>query len=133
MKLHRFEAPIRRCDYLPDKKSRMVYAEVDKLSKEEYLELINRRWRRFGYWLFRPECPSCQACQPIRVPVREYKPNRSQRRIIKTNSKLLKLVIGEPRTDEARINLYVDHHQHHSTTRGWRQTDIESALQGILS
>lgn len=133
MKFQRFQAPIRSCDYLPDQKSRMVYAEVDQLSKEEYLMLINQGWRRFGYWLFRPECPSCRACQPIRVPVRSYKPNRIQRRIIKTNSQLLKLTVGEPHTDDKRIQLYVEHHEHHAETRGWRVSDFDSALQSILS
>lgn len=133
MKYQRFEAPVRRCDYLPTQKSRMVFAEVDQLTNQEYLDLINQGWRRFGYWLFRPECPDCRACEPIRVPVREYKPNRNQRRIIKRNGEILRLEIGKPNTDEARINLYVEHHNHHAETRGWRPTNPYSAVQSIMN
>jgi leucyl-tRNA---protein transferase len=133
MKYQRFQTPVRSCDYLPDRKSRMVFAEVDQLTSQEYLDLINQGWRRFGYWLFRPECPACRACEPIRVPVREYKPNRIQRRIIKKNSALLKLVIGQPEVDESRINLYVEHHNHHASTRGWHTTDEGSAVQSIMN
>lgn len=127
--------PLRRCDYLPEQKSKMVYAEiVDEIDSSDYLELINGRWRRFGYYLFRPECPSCNACQPIRVPVRDYKPNRSQRRIIKKNADEIRLVVGEPIIDDARVKLYVDHHQHHASTRGWHpvRESEESIVQSIL-
>lgn len=133
MKARRYEAPPRRCDYLSDQTSRMVFAEVEELTPEEYLQLIHNGWRRFGYWLFRPECPSCRACQPIRVPVREYKPNRSQRRIIKQNSSVIKLVVAEPIIDEARIKLYVEHHEHHKETRGWRETDSDNTASSILN
>ncbi len=110
----------------------MAHAEALELSPEIYLQLINERWRRFGYWLFRPECPDCNACQPIRVPVKEYKPNRIQRRIIKANS-VLRLEVGKPIIDEARINLYVAHHDYHVETRGWHASDEASAVQGIMN
>lgn len=133
MKYRKFIAPLRQCDYLPEQKSQMAYAEVLELTPAEYLSLINQGWRRFGYWLFRPECPSCRACQPIRVPVREYKPNRSQRRIIKENSPLIKLVVGEPLTDETRVNLYLSHHLERAESRNWRPVDLESTLESILN
>lgn len=133
MRLQRFETPLRRCEYLPDRKARMVFAEVESLTSKEYLSLINKRWRRFGYMLFRPECPSCKACQPIRVPVREYRPNRNQRRIIKRNSECLRLEIGAPTIDGERVDLYVDHHDHHAKTRGWRPVDADLAVQSMLS
>ena len=133
MKYQRFVTPPHRCDYLPDKMSCMAFAEVKNLSAQEYLQMINQRWRRFGFWLFRPECPDCKACQPIRVPVTEYKPNRNQRRIIKKNSEIIQIEITGPSVDEARINLFVDHHNHHARTRGWRTTDPEAACQSILN
>jgi leucyl-tRNA---protein transferase len=113
--------------------SRMIFAEVDNLTSRDYLDLINQRWRRFGYWLFRPECPACQSCQPIRIPVHEYEPNRIQRRIIKRNRELVRLETGEPQIDDERIKLYIDHHDHRARTRGWRRTDAGNALQSILN
>ena len=131
MRIRKFEAPPRQCDYLPEQISKMVYAEVDELTPEQYLQLIHSGWRRFGYWLFRPECPSCRACQPIRVPVRDFKANRSQRRIIKQNAGVIKLVVGGPVIDDARIRLYVDHHEHHAETRGWRPSEEGTTVQSI--
>jgi len=133
MRVQKYDTPLRHCNYLPGKTMHMVYGQVEELSSEEYLWLINQRWRRFGYLLFRPECPSCNACEPIRVPVREYKPNRNQRRIIKHNSELLRLEIGRPKIDEEHVRLYVAHHNHHSETRDWQSTDANSALQSILN
>jgi arginyl-tRNA--protein-N-Asp/Glu arginylyltransferase len=132
MKFRKFKTPPRQCEYLPERQAQMAHAEALELSPEIYLQLINERWRRFGYWLFRPECPDCNACQPIRVPVKEYKPNRIQRRIIKANS-VLRLEVGKPIIDEARINLYVAHHDYHVETRGWHASDEASAVQGIMN
>jgi len=131
MRLQRYVAPLRQCDYLPEQESRMVYAEADGLDAANYLALINQGWRRFGYWLFRPECPKCRACQPIRVPVAQYKPNRSQRRIIKENSPIIRLVVDTPSIDESRVNLYFEHHKYRAETRSWRDVDLESTLDSI--
>ncbi len=127
------EEPLRQCSYLPDRLSRMVYAEVSELSPEEYLQLIHQGWRRFGYWLFRPQCPSCRACEPIRIPVREFKPNRIQRRVIKENSSRLKLLVQAPQFDQERIDLYVAHHEYRKETRAWSAVDQRSALNSMMN
>ncbi len=42
-------------------------------------------FRRNGNSIYTMVCPDCRACQTIRLPVKEFKANRSQRRIIKKN------------------------------------------------
>lgn len=46
-------------------------------------------FRRSHHILYRPHCRTCTACQSIRVLTDEFKPTRSQKRILKANSDLI--------------------------------------------
>lgn len=59
-----------------------------KPSLEQYSALIDMGFRRSGSELYRPACESCQACIPVRIPVRRFTANRSQRRTLKKNNDL---------------------------------------------
>ena len=78
--LFHYIAPPSQCGYLPAQTWTMEYDLVQSLTAGEYADLMANGWRRFGRALFRPRCQSCQACQPIRVVVDRFWPNRSQRR-----------------------------------------------------
>ena len=69
-----------QCSYLPDQTSRMIWRLARRLTESRYEQLLERGWRRFGRVLFRPSCPSCTACQGLRVSVNDFQPSRSQRR-----------------------------------------------------
>jgi len=80
---------------------------------------MERGWRHFGHWVFRPVCEECQACQSIRIPVATFRPNRSQRRIIRDNSGSIEPVFREPCMDEEAIELFDRWHQHQTEKKGW--------------
>lgn len=107
------------CSYLPDQTARLEHLEVDRLTVEKYSLALDYRWRRFGTGLFRPRCPSCQACRPIRVDVAAFRPDRSQRRAWKSNAGLVDLDIGEPSATAEKLDLYTRYHAHQEVARGW--------------
>jgi arginine-tRNA-protein transferase len=109
----------------------MEYELVFKLNSEEYRERLSNRWRRFGSTLFRPQCPSCNACEPIRTIVSEFKPNRSQSRVIKANAELTHLEIGPPSITEEKLDLYYRHHQHHAEQKDWPRPDRERIINHL--
>jgi arginine-tRNA-protein transferase len=53
-----------------------------------YAQALLRGYRRAGGHIYRPACPRCRACTPSRVPVAEFKPDRSQRRCGAANADL---------------------------------------------
>src|SRR5262245_32972611 len=91
-----FLSPLSQCEYLPDRIWQLRYELVPHLRPADYMQRLQRGWRRFGWVMFRPECPSCQMCQSLRVPVATFRPNSSQRRAWNRNHAEVNLRIGAP-------------------------------------
>jgi|YNPBryunderm2012_1023409.scaffolds.fasta_scaffold10453_3 arginine-tRNA-protein transferase len=119
---HELSEP-RRCAYLKEQMAVSEELFVEAMSLEEYQELMNSGWRRFGHAVYRPRCPSCDACRALRIPVDRFVPNRAQRRVRSRNEGVVTLEVGEPTVDEERIDLYNRFHAARSRTRQWDGKD----------
>jgi arginyl-tRNA--protein-N-Asp/Glu arginylyltransferase len=88
------------CSYL-NEEARSLFVNPDfKLSAHIYAQLLAQGFRRSGTHVYRPHCPSCSACIPVRLPVTAFTPDRSQHRILIKNSAtqvILKAPVFEPR------------------------------------
>ncbi len=51
-------------------------------------ELLNNGFRRSGDHVYRPQCQNCSECRSLRIPVAQFKVNRSQRRNWRSNHEL---------------------------------------------
>lgn len=115
------------CGYLPDRDWQIRYEIVGQLAPEEYLDRLKAGWRRFGFSLFRPECPSCRKCLSLRVPVTTFQPSRSQRRVLAANDGKVKLIITPPSVSKAKLDLYDRFHRFQHVTKGWPAHGPQSA------
>jgi leucyl-tRNA---protein transferase len=131
--LHKFTTDPHACAYLPGQAATLEYRYVAALEPEEYEDLLNRGYRKFGATLFRAVCGKCQECRPLRVPVDRFRPSRSQARALQRNRNLL-VRIGEPVADAARVELYNRYHQERTRHKGWAPhgTDVEEYESSFL-
>jgi arginine-tRNA-protein transferase len=66
----------------------LIAAPHHMIDAEIYNDLIQLGFRRSGKFSYRPHCEHCNACVPVRLPVDEFAPNRSQRRANKQHKNL---------------------------------------------
>ena len=109
------------CGYLPGRSSRMAFRIVEEGDALDEDRVLEAGWRRFGWFLFRPVCRGCARCVPLRVPVRSFRPSRSQRRVLRRNQDV-SLEVGEPVFDGERLELYERFHEFRRRTRGWPES-----------
>ena len=114
-----FIAPASPCEYLPDRVWQLRYEMVPQLSPADYLQRMHSGWRRSGFVMFRPECPSCRMCQSLRVPAATFRPSESQRRAWKRNQRDVTIRVGPPSLSPDRLDLWTRFHRHGSETKGW--------------
>ncbi|ALS98609.1 arginyltransferase [Lacimicrobium alkaliphilum] len=77
------------CSYLPDKQEQvLLHLNDEPISNQAYARLLENGFRRSGDAIYRPHCPACDACQSLRIAVKDFRPSRNQRRIINKNNDL---------------------------------------------
>ncbi len=93
------------CPYLPGRLSRCEAYFVEQLDGAAYEHLMGRRFRRSGRIVYRTQCRGCSACQPLRVPVADFRPTRSMRRVWRRNADL-RVEIGEPSATVDKFTIF---------------------------
>ena len=73
------------CPYLENRRWVTHTFAVPSLPADIYEEMINSGWRRSGTFFYQNHCPGCDECRPIRVPVEQFTPSKSQRRVLRRN------------------------------------------------
>lgn len=93
------------CSYL-DEEAITLFADPNaKMSQPLYSALSDLGFRRSGEYVYAPRCPACNACLPVRIPVAQFRANRSQRRNSRCNSDL-SVAIKPAEFDQRHFELY---------------------------
>jgi arginine-tRNA-protein transferase len=98
------------CPYFAGRPARLpLRLPVRRLHPDELDERLALGDRRQGPLLYRPDCPDCAACVPLRIDVQRFAFGRSHRRIYARGLRDFDLELGPPMADERRVELYNRH------------------------
>jgi arginyl-tRNA--protein-N-Asp/Glu arginylyltransferase len=59
--------------------------------------------------LYRPSCPTCRACEAIRIDVETFEPSKTQRRVFRRGEDTIETHIGRPTLSADKVALYNRH------------------------
>lgn len=74
------------CGYFADRAARFKNFIALRLDARELETVLASGWRKFGPYYFKPCCPGCRDCIPIRILTQEFVPSKSQRKLLRKNS-----------------------------------------------
>lgn len=98
--------PAHRCSYLPDREAVTLFLDPKtEVSNDVYASLTGVGFRRSGDFIYRPHCGTCHACIPVRIPVKLFEANRTQKRCCERNADLT-VVAAPPRYTPEYYALY---------------------------
>ena len=125
MDVRLYESHHGACPYLPDREWVTHAFAIATMPEGAYELLLEQGWRRSGDTFYRNRCPGCTCCTPIRVPVREFMPSRSQRRATRRNGDV-RVETGPAVYDDDVYALYA------SYVRSRHPSDSEPTPQGFV-
>ncbi|GAB4357673.1 MAG: arginyltransferase [Gammaproteobacteria bacterium] len=112
-RLQLLATPPHSCNYLPNRQAINWFVDPSlSLTPEIYAQLVARGFRRSGEFVYRPACPDCTACVPVRVPVSSFRPRRWAQRNLRENSDLT-VTHHDQGIDQETLELY----RHYQKTR----------------
>jgi arginine-tRNA-protein transferase len=120
--------PEHACPYLPERvaEDRAIWAS--SMPPGLYQRFMDAGFRRSGRLVYQPVCRGCRACLSIRVPVLQFRPNKSQRRCERRNSDL-RVTRQRPSFSEEKFALYAKY------VRDWhgrKDAEDESSFEAFL-
>ncbi|MBS0194825.1 MAG: arginyltransferase [Proteobacteria bacterium] len=90
------------CGYFPERSARdLVLDPRDPAVAAAYPQALAQGFRRSGGHVYRPNCAACNACVPVRLDVRQFRPDRSQRRCLRDNADVVEHMTLPLRTAES--------------------------------
>ena len=112
------------CPYLPGRVERKLFTALQGEGAGHLNDVLSHQgFRRSQNVLYRPSCAGCSACLSARIVVRDFAPSRGQRRIIRRNAHLERIV-RSPWATEAQYHLFRRYLDARHATGGMADMDM---------
>ena len=131
---------IEPCVYLDDHQARLPLRwQLRPVVGAAFDDLLTMGDRRVGKALYRPSCPGCRACETLRIPVAEFVPSRSQRRVWKRGQRELRVQLAGPTHSDGHVALFnkhrrlrdLAHHEGAMTPEGYEAWLVQTCCETV--
>lgn len=123
-----YESRPHPCSYLPGRTAIDQFGITRRLDPALYEHLMNLGFRRSGQVVYRPVCAGCRECVPLRVRAADFRPSRSQGRVLRRNADV-QVAVGVPQCSDEKHRLCRDYlHFQHDGAMGDTRDDLEQFL-----
>ena len=128
------------CPYIkPETATTVLLDPRHPVDNALFSTLLKAGFRRSGETLYRPHCRNCNACVSVRIPAREYRPNRAQRRAARRNADL-HTTMTPTGFDQEHFELYCRYQSwrhsgdlmDHSNPKRYREFMVESSVETVF-
>ncbi|HEY1921731.1 MAG TPA: arginyltransferase [Tepidisphaeraceae bacterium] len=119
--------PPHTCSYLPDREATLRAFSTRRMPGLLYHDFLNASFRRSGLVIYQPVCEGCRECIPLRIPVEEFRPSKSQRRCRVRNQDLV-VEITEPLPTDEKFDLYTRYQSHRHPGKSDSRANFEDFL-----
>lgn len=99
---------IHPCGYFDDVPARTEHFFLKGYTRNDLDALLERGYRHFGKYFFRPRCGSCIRCVPLRVRIDEFRFSRNTRRVL-NRAAGFRIEEGTPDPSGTAYELYLRH------------------------
>ena len=125
------------CLYLTDRRTKLELGVIVP-DRRTFDTLMFRGYRRQGMFFYRPACPSCRDCLPIRIPLDAFEPSKSQRKLLKRYTPRFEVTVGRPRYEAHHFEIYARHSKQVSEAnkpddpRQYRSAFVQSLVNSYM-
>ena len=93
------------CPYLPGREANLMFLNGSP-NPTVYRTLLDSGYRRYGQYMYRPDCDGCRECQILRVPTETFTRSKEQRRIWNRGQREFQWETGLAEYSDERLDLY---------------------------
>ena len=112
------------CPYLSGRMERKLLTALQGDGAEKLNNALSKQgFRRSQNVLYRPSCADCSACLSSRIRVADFAPSKSQKRVAKKNSNLMRTA-SSPWATESQYALFRDYLDSRHATGGMADMDL---------